>query len=127
MKVKIKKWNGVATWRWDIPDDDVCGICQVHFDGTCPTCKYPGDDCSLLSGKCGHNFHMVIRANASISYRTDWWQHCIVEWIKQDSSKGQCPMCRQSRCREYIEQQSAKFLSEFEWTNTSTIAAVTSP
>ena len=47
MKVKILKWNAVATWRWDIPDDDVCGICQVHFDGTCPTCKYPGDDCSL--------------------------------------------------------------------------------
>ncbi|KAI6711697.1 anaphase-promoting complex subunit 11 [Diplocarpon mali] len=47
MKVKIRKWTGVATWRWDIPDDDVCGICQVHFDGTCPTCKYPGDDCSL--------------------------------------------------------------------------------
>lgn len=23
-------------------------------------------------------------------------QHCILEWIKQDSSKGQCPMCRQS-------------------------------
>nr|RBQ99600.1 hypothetical protein FVER53263_09566 [Fusarium verticillioides] len=59
MKVTIKKWNTVATWRWDIPEDDVCGICQVHFDGTCPTCKYPGDDCSLLSGKCGHNFHMV--------------------------------------------------------------------
>ncbi|KAI8623742.1 anaphase-promoting complex subunit 11 [Xylariaceae sp. FL1651] len=79
MKVKIKKWNAVATWRWDLPEDDVCGICQVHFDGTCPTCKYPGDDCSLLSGKCGHNFHM----------------HCIMEWIKQDSAKGQCPMCRQ--------------------------------
>lgn len=47
MKVKIKKWNAVATWRWDLPEDDVCGICQVHFDGTCPTCKYPGDDCSL--------------------------------------------------------------------------------
>ncbi|KAI1012539.1 hypothetical protein LB504_008235 [Fusarium proliferatum] len=47
MKVTIKKWNTVATWRWDIPEDDVCGICQVHFDGTCPTCKYPGDDCSL--------------------------------------------------------------------------------
>ncbi|KAL6411295.1 anaphase promoting complex subunit 11 [Ilyonectria robusta] len=50
MKVTIKKWNTVATWRWDIPEDDVCGICQVHFDGTCPTCKYPGDDCSLC--KC---------------------------------------------------------------------------
>ncbi|CEI65315.1 unnamed protein product [Fusarium venenatum] len=47
MKVTIKKWNSVATWRWDLPEDDVCGICQVHFDGTCPTCKYPGDDCSL--------------------------------------------------------------------------------
>ncbi|UPK98396.1 hypothetical protein LCI18_009331 [Fusarium solani-melongenae] len=47
MKVTIKEWNTVATWRWDIPEDDVCGICQVHFDGTCPTCKYPGDSCSL--------------------------------------------------------------------------------
>ncbi|TGO07095.1 hypothetical protein BTUL_0330g00020 [Botrytis tulipae] len=88
MKVKIRTWNAVATWRWDLDEDDVCGICQVHFDGTCPTCKYPGDDCSLLSGKCGHNFHM----------------HCIVEWIKQDSSKGQCPMCRQ----------------KFEWTDNTT-------
>jgi Anaphase-promoting complex subunit 11 RING-H2 finger len=80
MKVTIRKWNAVATWRWDIPEDDVCGICQVHFDGTCPSCKYPGDDCNLreyklydlirdaicmltlspiVSGKCGHNFHMV--------------------------------------------------------------------
>ncbi|KAI0011968.1 RING/U-box [Xylariaceae sp. FL0662B] len=88
MKVKIKRWNAVATWKWDLPEDDVCGICQVHFDGTCPTCKYPGDDCSLLSGKCGHNFHM----------------HCIMEWIKQDSAKGQCPMCRQ----------------KFEWGETGT-------
>ena len=24
-------------------------------------------------------------------------QHCILEWIKQDSAKGQCPMCRQSK------------------------------
>ncbi|KAK4061488.1 uncharacterized protein Triagg1_10345 [Trichoderma aggressivum f. europaeum] len=79
MKVTIKEWNSVATWQWDIPADDVCGICQMHFDGTCPTCKYPGDDCSLLSGKCGHSFHM----------------HCIMKWIKQDAAKGQCPMCRQ--------------------------------
>lgn len=119
MKVKIRKWNAVATWRWDIPDDDVCGICQVHFDGTCPTCKYPGDDCSLcrflflishfhgtnhdiVSGKCGHNFHMVSRAAQFCIHAegTDGWQHCIVEWIKQDSSKGQCPMCRQSMTLE---------------------------
>ena len=47
MKVVIKQWNGVATWRWDMPEDEVCGICRVQFDGTCPTCKYPGDDCAL--------------------------------------------------------------------------------
>ncbi|PNP55258.1 hypothetical protein THARTR1_04400 [Trichoderma harzianum] len=56
MKVTIKEWNSVATWQWDIPEDDVCGICQ-----------YP--------------------ENAAI--------HCIMEWIKQESAKGQCPMCRQ--------------------------------
>lgn len=59
MKVKIKKWHAVATWRWDMPEDEVCGICRVQFDGTCPTCKFPGDDCTLLMGKCGHSFHMV--------------------------------------------------------------------
>ena len=47
MKVTIKEWNAVASWRWDMPEDDVCGICRVQFDGTCPTCKYPGDDCTL--------------------------------------------------------------------------------
>ena len=62
MKVVIKKWHAVATWRWDMPEDEVCGICRVQFDGTCPTCKYPGDDCTLLVGKCGHSFHMVGRA-----------------------------------------------------------------
>ncbi|EHY52048.1 ubiquitin-protein ligase Anaphase Promoting Complex [Exophiala dermatitidis] len=79
MKVKIKKWHAVATWRWDMPEDEVCGICRVQFDGTCPTCKFPGDDCTLLVGKCGHSFHM----------------HCLLTWIQQESSKGLCPMCRQ--------------------------------
>lgn len=47
MKVVIKEWNAVATWKWNTPDDEVCGICRVQFDGTCPTCKFPGDDCPL--------------------------------------------------------------------------------
>ncbi|ELQ35773.1 anaphase-promoting complex subunit 11 [Pyricularia oryzae Y34] len=67
MKVKIKEWNAVATWRWDIPEDDVCGICQVHFDGTCPTCKYPGDDCSL-SNQCRPTFPFKCLANAAIIF-----------------------------------------------------------
>lgn len=32
MKVKIKKWNAVATWRWEAKDD-TCGICRMPFDG----------------------------------------------------------------------------------------------
>lgn len=79
MKVKIKSANLVATWHWDLPVDEVCGICRVQFDGTCPTCRFPGDDCSLLMGKCGHSFHM----------------HCLMTWIGQESSRGLCPMCRQ--------------------------------
>jgi anaphase-promoting complex subunit 11 len=47
MKVTLKEWNAVATWHWDMPEDEVCGICRVQFDGTCPTCKFPGDDCAL--------------------------------------------------------------------------------
>eukprot|EP00729_Bicosta_minor_P009938 gene9939-5148_t len=46
MKVKIKKWNAVATWRWEAKDD-TCGICRMPFDGCCPDCKIPGDDCPL--------------------------------------------------------------------------------
>ncbi len=30
-----------------MPEDDVCGICRVQFDGTCPQCNYPGDECTL--------------------------------------------------------------------------------
>lgn len=110
-----------------MPEDDVCGICRVQFDGTCPTCKYPGDDCTLCEliqnpqysvflelctesftviGKCGHSFHMV-RTNAGammagILPRLISAQHCLLTWIQQDSSKGLCPMCRQSKKSNYL-------------------------
>ena len=56
MKVTIRSWHAVATWRWDMPEDDVCGICRVQFDGTCPTCKYPGDHCNLCMFISGATF-----------------------------------------------------------------------
>ncbi len=40
------RWNAVATWSWDV-NDDSCGICRMNFDGPCPDCKLPGDDCPL--------------------------------------------------------------------------------
>ncbi|CUM65519.1 uncharacterized protein PRCAT00003165001 [Priceomyces carsonii] len=89
MKVKVVEWHGVGTWHWKLASEDqdksgyvdeLCGICRVAFDGTCPNCKYPGDDCPLVLGAgCTHNFHL----------------HCILKWLEQDTSKGLCPMCRQ--------------------------------
>ncbi|KAH7402424.1 anaphase-promoting complex subunit 11 [Pyrenochaeta sp. MPI-SDFR-AT-0127] len=84
MKVTIREWNAVAAWRWDMPDDDVCGICRNPYDSTCSKCKFPGDECPLLLGECNHSFHM---AGPS--------PHCIFSWLKQESSQEKCPMCRQ--------------------------------
>ncbi|KAI0825263.1 anaphase-promoting complex subunit Apc11 [Trametes gibbosa] len=86
MKVHINSWHGIAQWRWDTgtndPDDDgegdVCGICRVPFEGCCPSCKMPGDDCPLIWGECTHVFHM----------------HCLLQWIGTAASKQQCPMDR---------------------------------
>lgn len=56
MKVKIKNWHAIAQWRWDAGSEDaneadgegdVCGICRVPYEGCCPACKMPGDDCPL--------------------------------------------------------------------------------
>ena len=55
MKVVIKRWHAVAQWRWDTgnpeqdedSEGDVCGICRVPYEGCCPSCKMPGDDCPL--------------------------------------------------------------------------------
>lgn len=89
MKVSITEWHAFSTWHWDLmPDtlhsayvDELCGICRVAFDGTCPNCKYPGDECPIVLGLgCTHNFHL----------------HCIIKWLEQDNSKGLCPMCRQT-------------------------------
>ncbi|KAG4997380.1 hypothetical protein JHK82_028154 [Glycine max] len=41
-----KRWHAVASWTWDA-QDETCGICRMAFDGCCPDCKLPGDDCPL--------------------------------------------------------------------------------
>lgn len=61
MKITINSFKAVAAWKWDLPDnsDDTCGICRVNFEGTCAKCKYPGDDCPIIIGRCTHCFHIV--------------------------------------------------------------------
>ncbi|KAF8845536.1 hypothetical protein PAXINDRAFT_123045 [Paxillus involutus ATCC 200175] len=84
MKVNIKHWSAVAQWRWNTGNNDqddegdVCGICRVPYEGCCPSCKMPGDDCPLIWGECSHIFHM----------------HCLLKWLGTAASKQQCPMDR---------------------------------
>lgn len=40
------RWHAVASWTWDA-QDETCGICRMAFDGCCPDCKLPGDDCPI--------------------------------------------------------------------------------
>ncbi|KAK7675868.1 hypothetical protein QCA50_021200 [Cerrena zonata] len=87
MKVVVKNWHAIAQWKWDTGNNDaddgdvegdVCGICRVPYEGCCPSCKVPGDDCPLIWGECSHVFHM----------------HCLLKWIGTAASKQQCPMDR---------------------------------
>lgn len=64
MKVTVKRWHAIAQWQWDIgrtdehgdAEEDVCGICRVPFEGCCPTCKVPGDDCPLSEWPVHHPY-----------------------------------------------------------------------
>nr|XP_029732657.1 anaphase-promoting complex subunit 11-like isoform X1 [Aedes albopictus] len=78
VKSGFKSWMGVAVWKW-LANDDSCGICRMAFEGCCPDCSLPGDDCPLVWGSCSHCFHM----------------HCIVKWLNSQANQ-QCPMCRQT-------------------------------
>jgi anaphase-promoting complex subunit 11 len=77
MRFEIKKWNAVATWLWEIEDQDICTICQLPFESPCPKCKMPGDDCVPIQGQCNHYFHL----------------HCIIRWSEEGSDL--CPLDRE--------------------------------
>ncbi|XP_012853788.1 PREDICTED: anaphase-promoting complex subunit 11, partial [Erythranthe guttata] len=70
-------WHAIGSWTWDA-QDETCGICRMAFDGCCPDCKLPGDDCPLMWGACNHAFHL----------------HCILKWVNSQTSQAHCPMCR---------------------------------
>mmetsp|Transcript_11993 Transcript_11993/g.34288 ORF Transcript_11993/g.34288 Transcript_11993/m.34288 type:complete len:365 (-) Transcript_11993:57-1151(-) len=56
-------------------EEEVCTICQSAFEGTAPGTKFPGDECPVVWGKCGHSFHLS----------------CVSTWL---GDKTTCPYCR---------------------------------
>lgn len=92
LKVKIKRFHAVARWTWNCGDGEVCGICHSAFEGVAPGVKYPGDECPVVWGKCGHSFHL----------------QCLSTWL---SSRGTCPMCRKdwefAEVKEFVDGSSA--------------------
>jgi hypothetical protein len=49
LKVKFKRLKIVGEWRWIDGKGDNCGICRTSFETCCVDCKFPGDDCPLVS------------------------------------------------------------------------------
>lgn len=42
------RWNAVSSWHWSkTNEDDICGICQAHFECSCANCPIPGNQCPL--------------------------------------------------------------------------------
>lgn len=106
MKVKIKSWTAVATWRW-VANDDHCGICRMPFDSCCPDCKLPGDDCPLVWGQCSHCFHI----------------HCIVKWLNSQQVHQPCPMCRQEwKFKEWMTKRHFSVSVQDSWHFRFTVA-----
>ena len=62
LRVRIKKFHGVAKWTWNVgngSDDEVCGICQSAFEGCPPGVKFPGDESPVVFGTCGEFFFLL--------------------------------------------------------------------
>lgn len=110
IKIRIKRFHGVARWTWNAgSDDEVCGICQSAFEGVAPGIKYPGDECPVVFGKCGHAFHLQVRCRTGlfVPFSVDLWSYiarvltersfsfplqCVATWL--NSSRQTCPICR---------------------------------
>lgn len=113
MKVKIKCWNGVATWLW-VANDENCGICRMAFNGCCPdfvSPRGPGHRCRTSCGPGRPRLLLpafVTRALVPAGKVPGddcplvWGQcshcfhmHCILKWLNAQQVQQHCPMCRQ--------------------------------
>ena len=112
LKVRVQRFHGVAKWTWNAgSEDEVCGICQSAYEGVAPGVKYPGDECPVVYGKCGHAYVVFCKSTFSASIGSavpfltftffcsflsvsckSFHLVCVATWL--NSSRQTCPMCR---------------------------------
>lgn len=39
----------IAQWRWNVPNEQICGICQLPYESGCSICQAGGDSCPLCT------------------------------------------------------------------------------
>lgn len=77
-RFKVRKWQAVALWAYDITVDN-CAICRNHIMDKCIECQSVqemtnvDENCYIAWGKCSHVFHM----------------HCISRWL---NTRQVCPL-----------------------------------
>ncbi|CBY25103.1 unnamed protein product [Oikopleura dioica] len=75
---KLKTWNHVSLWKWDV-DCDICAICRVVVTEPCLKCQSSGKgaaDCAVVWGECNHSYHNC----------------CMSRWV---ATTPRCPLCQQ--------------------------------
>ena len=106
------RWHGVGSWTWDA-HDETCGICRMAFDGCCPDCKLPGDDCPLSKSlfiDTYFNFLFYVMMISNLMAYAVWGAcnhafhlHCILKWVNSQTPQAHCPMCRREwQFKEWI-------------------------
>eukprot|EP01013_Petalomonas_cantuscygni_P025301 TRINITY_DN4720_c0_g1_i1.p1 TRINITY_DN4720_c0_g1~~TRINITY_DN4720_c0_g1_i1.p1 ORF type:complete len:138 (+),score=5.29 TRINITY_DN4720_c0_g1_i1:210-623(+) len=83
---KIRRWNAVALWTWDMVVD-TCAICRNHIMDPCLECQsnQSASSCDPAWGTCNHAFH----------------RHCITRWLR---TRNVCPL--DNRDWEFRDQDS---------------------
>lgn len=77
-EIKINKVNIIEYWSWLEDVEEVCPVCTLYLNDTCPKCDITGERCIPVQGPCKHYYHL----------------HCITEWAKHLEYKPTCPLCR---------------------------------
>jgi len=78
-KFKIKKITLLSTWCYNLQSNIDCTICRTNLNYNSIYAEEEGVTSSVVSGMCGHSFHV----------------ECIGKWLKSNNnfSNKHCPIC----------------------------------